>query len=481
MKRKGKHIIVLGVSLLCLLSCVLPVAGIAMGEEAPVAESTLEKVLKDPDRTDLLSEAQEEACAETVTFIGNNLEMMKEQYELEFDSTFSATGIEDWFPVYVLGEEDFAAYIDFNGNNGYMVVSPDFELFALEAEGDLDYLKGKDFAYYSKTGGFVFFDEAGNALVPYEEEEVEETEEEVSAAPYDGQVSGEDGEDGFIYDLDAYVKDRYPNYTDPMDDETNTDITYYSIPNYEHVAQFDTSIYTHMYVDEEGFFHTDFEGNCGISALYSVFNSWKNQGFAPTFPSSSEVVKYDAATMEPNHTYTLSQGWKVNSGAPYSAFAKRINGYRVIDNVPELYVTIRQNMYDGRADYEPSAAGLNFYELTSIMYATMTDYRIPANITNFGDDFDVMKLFFNSHGAAQILWIENSSSYHNHTVACIGFKEYTYTSGWWIFQRTNSAYFLEIDDGHSYVTYNRGGTIYYDPNGVSGSVEKLLLWDTMNN
>ena len=43
MKRKGKHIIVLGVSLLCLLSCVLPVAGIAMGEEAPVAESTLEK------------------------------------------------------------------------------------------------------------------------------------------------------------------------------------------------------------------------------------------------------------------------------------------------------------------------------------------------------------------------------------------------------------------------------------------------------
>lgn len=103
MKRKGKHIIVLGVSLLCLLSCVLPVAGIAMGEEAPVAESTLEKVLKDPDRTDLLSEAQEEACAETVTFIGNNLEMMKDQYELEFDSTFSATGIEDWFPVYVLG------------------------------------------------------------------------------------------------------------------------------------------------------------------------------------------------------------------------------------------------------------------------------------------------------------------------------------------------------------------------------------------
>lgn len=397
---------------------------------------------------------------------------MKEQYELEFDSTFSATGIEDWFPVYVLGEEDFAAYIDFNGNNGYMVVSPDFELFALEAEGDLDYLKGKDFAYYSKTGGFVFFDEAGNALVPYEEEEVEETEEEVSAAPYDGQVSGEDGEDGFIYDLDAYVKDRYPNYTDPMDDDTNTDITYYSIPNYEHISQTDTSIY----VPRTG----GSEGNCVINALYSVFNSWKNQGLAPTFPSSSEVVKYDAATMEPNHTYTLSQGWIVNPNILESDFAKRINGDRAIDNVPELYVTIRQNMYDGRADYEPSVGGIAFQELNAIMNATMTDYSVPAMITNFGDNFDIMKLFFNSHGAAQLLWLTDSSSYGKHAVACLGFKEYTYTSGWWIFQRTNSAYFLEIDDGHSDDEYNDGDPIYYDPNGVSGSGERLLIWDTMN-
>lgn len=50
MKRSGKHMIVLGVSLLCLLSCVLPVAE-RYGRGAPVVESTLEKVRKDPDRT----------------------------------------------------------------------------------------------------------------------------------------------------------------------------------------------------------------------------------------------------------------------------------------------------------------------------------------------------------------------------------------------------------------------------------------------
>ena len=60
-------------------------------------------------------------------------------------------------------------------------------------------------------------------------------------------------------------------------------------------------------------------------------------------------------------------------------------------------------------------------------------------------------------------------------------KKYTYKSGWWIFSSTKSAYFLKVDDGNSTDKYNKGKSIWYDPNASGSSKETLYVYDSANS
>ena len=55
--------------------------------------------------------------------------------------------------------------------------------------------------------------------------------------------------------------------------------------------------------------------------------------------------------------------------------------------------------------------------------------------------------------------INGSSTYGNHGVSLIGYYEYSYKSGWWIFSSTKYAYFYEIADN-----WTSASSKFFDPN-----------------
>lgn len=417
-----------------------------------------EKVLANLKDGQQITEQQRDECEQVVKFINSEIDTLTNQYELYSGQKFYGKSIEGWAVTYVIGQDNLATYIDFNEDNGYMVISSDLQLYLFEPYGDLQYLKDKEYVYFNEYSGFVYYDSAERSLVPYETE-TEKNEEDNYPQLYAGQYKAGDG---YINNIGAYVADRYPDYEY---------VSSYSISNYEHICQLDTSIYL----------SSTAEGNCAMNALYSVLNSWKMQGLCPNFPSSSSVVRYDPAAMEPNHMQTLLAGWRINDHTNlYSNSAKRINGTAAIDNMPELYISIRQNVYKYHFDYDPTVGGLAIGHAIAALYYTAYDYSTSLVVTNYGDQFNLMEFAFSRNQAAQYLYIQNSSSYIHHCVACYGYRKYKYETGWWIFKSTHYAYFLLIDDGHSYEQYNRGESIYYDPNGVSNSKEQIYIYDNIN-
>ncbi len=414
------------------------------------------------DGTIEIPSAYESASRELIDFIGGNLEKLSKEYFKETEEAFEAESIENYATVFIIGEDVFATYIDFNDDNGYMVVTPDFNLYEFVAKGDLVYLKNIDFVYYSPSGGFKYYDKSLHEYVSFERKEC--VTEEFGETVYAGQRKAGDG---YIYDIDAYVADRYSNYTYERE---------HSIKPYEHINQFDTSIYIKR---DKGI---SSEGNCVLNAAYSVLNCWKKQGYCPSLPSSSDVIRYDPTVREPKHETNLAAGWIVNDTSLWSKDAKAVYGNMVIDNVPKLYADVRQVVYEKGYPYDLNGTNLGLFNANAayILMYTLQKYSYFPKISNMGNDLSVMEFFFTTHGAAQLLVVSDSSTYKNHAMACIGYKKYKYKSGWWIFSSTKYAHFVEVDDGHSYSDYNLGKSIWYDPNGTSSSKETFFVYDTIN-
>lgn len=80
---------------------------------------------------------------------------------------FEASYCELMIPVYVVSTDQKGVYIDFNDDNGYMVIVDNYSVLAFETSGDLKYLKNLEYTYYSIYDGFLYTDEVGK-YIPHE-------------------------------------------------------------------------------------------------------------------------------------------------------------------------------------------------------------------------------------------------------------------------------------------------------------------------
>lgn len=98
---------------------------------------------------------------------------------------------------------------------------------------------------------------------------------------------------------------------------------------------------------------------------------------------------------------------------------------KAIDNVPQLYADVRQVVYERNYDYQLDSLDLGVFnnKIAYIMSFTLAKYSYFPKISNFGDDFSVMEFFFTQNGIAQMLIVNNSSSYNGHAMACYGYKK----------------------------------------------------------
>ncbi len=387
---------------------------------------------------------------ELIDFIANNLDDLSEEYYKYSGEVFNANSIEYDSIGYIMTKNEYVSYIDFDGNNGYMVISPEYELYEFEVEGDLDYLRNDEIIYYSEYKGL-----SDHNIDNSSDDEL--------------KTIGSNVGDGEIFDADSYMSQKYTEFSFERE---------YSIENYEHISQSDTTFYC-IYDETIGGNVT--EGNCVLNSVYSMMNSWQNTGLAPSLPSSSDVIKYDPATMDPKYDEFINAGYFLNPYRIVSKFAKRINGDKALDNVPELYAKIREIIGERGYDYGVDGFynNMHYTDVNYLISFVAAEYGFFPEISNMGDDLSAMEAYFAVNGRAQLIIVSDSTSYSNHAMACIGFRKYKHESGWWIFSKTEYKYLVEVDDGHSETQYNSGGKVWYDPNGTSGSSETILVYDTM--
>lgn len=423
------------------------------------------------------AEGYRKTSNETVQFIDSNIFTMAEMYNSQNEIKFLGDQIEKSLVVFVLGKGCYATYIDFNDANGYMVLDENNNLYEFSVDGDLEYLKNLSFAFYSEEKGFEYYDEEIGSLslfvLPIEDETYSGDIQPVTTGTEVIYAGQDKAGDGYIYDLDAYVANRYPKYSYHSS---------YSVSNYLNVSQWDTSIYLKNFT-QNGTPYVATEGNCTLNATYSVLNSWRQQGLCPLLPVNT--IRYNAVEREPKHQAFLSAGWSVNDRVLVSTSALHTYGNKAIDNVPQLYADVRQVVYEREDEYGYQLEGIDLglfnNKIAYLMRFTLSKYSYFPKISNFGDDYPAIEFFFIQNGMAQMLIVSNSSSYGNHAMGCYGYAKYTYKTGWWIFSSTKNAYFLKVDDGHSTMRYNSGKSIWYDPDASSSSKETIYVYDSANS
>ncbi len=375
------------------------------------------------------------SCEKMVNFIEDNLTTFRNEYNKLNKNTFKANFIEGYSIVYIIDEEKFGVYLDFNDNNGYLVSSFTFDLYAMEVDGDLEYLKDVGFTYYSSADGFLKYN--GIKYEKYDETYCGNT-----IYGYNGQ---DEPGDAYIYDIDAYMADRYPSYKLL---ETHED----AYPSYMAISMYDTTRFIKRISKNGGkdYFYYETEANCALTACFNVFNSWQDMGFYSGMPTTEDLIDITESIKEdPNYEqYGTGHG-----GAGIDSYWTTQN---YIDNVYELYEKICYYATKYR-DYTP-ISGFSTANTKDLIYFITSYYGggtvTPKTSTNVSDILGHL-----DNGRAVFMGVRNSKTFGgNHAVACIGYRIYTYKSGVWIFSSTKKAYFYLIDDGHT------GGESYIDPN-----------------
>lgn len=368
-------------------------------------------------------------CTQLVQFLSNHIEEFQNQYNLTLDDQdepLDIHSIEGYTTIYILDCDGYGVYIDFDGSNGYVLVSLDYVIYELCTSGDLDYLKNVSFAYYYSADGFLY--KTGQNYERYANG---------FGTGISLQAAGQTGDgDGFITDMNSYVADRYPDY------EFVKMVN--NISNYTITRQINTSYYVH-YVNGAVFS----EGNCALNTMYSVLNSWQKNGILPDIPSENEKVDW-LANIENDKLYA-----KYGTGQSGDGDYWTVNREFGFSQMPLLYDRIRTYTITNY-NYNPEA-GINVDQVAETInfvahYADYYQFK-PLRSTAF---YDVTSKL--SEGRAVFLVVNNSQTYNNHAMCVVGYNEYNYKTGWWIFQQTQTAYFYLVDDSRS------TRLVYFDPN-----------------
>ncbi len=328
-------------------------------------------------------------------YICNNLELLAKAINQEEDNEdicFNATYCEERIPVYVISLDVNGIYLDFNGNNGYMIVVDD-GVVAFESKGDLAYLKGLDKCYYSLSDKFVYYDTMSN-IVPYEPNPVlssEELEKIVLEKKYSGQ---EQAGEGTIDDPDLYVKDKYGSGYSVI--KSN------SLYRFEYVRQANLSIY---YEIKNGVPYS--EGNCVLSSIYALMNYLQSTGKYLKLPASSKKTSYDATKDAFYKTYASKSNYSIETPK----------------ELPNLYLSIRKYAVN---NYGYKVSSVFIGNIEDIIKGVAKEYGYKLIKTNH-----ILVWTYEGQVVSEInsgyptLWnCINSSTYNNHTLVVTGYKQY---------------------------------------------------------
>ena len=458
MNAKVKRISILAVLALALIS-VLAILPTGVFAKANADEQTEE------ERVWTLEDTQAVAA-----FIQNNLETFVQKYNQsrEDESEYlHASSVERTKIVNLIEDENYGAYIDFDGDNGYVVVTGDYTIYDLQTEGDLDYLDNAANIYYGygkfhwldQNGTLQLFTEAESAPTPAEQ------------PVYEGNA-GKD-EYGVITNLSEYVNANYSKYTYEGNKFGGNKVAF----NYLHQDHY--NYYQWNYCDINGTLlnEDDFpegEQNCALTAMYNIFKSWGQYGklnvpYATTLNLKDSIVNDPLYATYGNKVISYNDS---NGNAIYRYWEPANTNLRAI---PAVYDKIRSYTISGSSipakDFYKPDGGFNSEYVPTIMELTADYYDPGAGAFMYYTYSEGNALMSIKNGKAAYLSLNDDPVYDDHAVAIIDYHYYTYTSGWWIFKTTDEVFILEIAD-----CWNNFPT-YYDIEKYPNVLKRYYSWN----
>ena len=336
-----------------------------------------------------------------------------EQLHPNSDISFEGSYIEFSIPVILVPQGVVGTYMDFDGDNGYMVIVNGNDVLKWEVRGDLQYLKTQNVAYYSTADGFGYCSDG--KFAPFEVLDKEYSDFAVDT-PYNGQIyAGEGG----ITGCDAYIADRYDsNYT--------VDSFNWLTGNFWYMVQGEFSIYD--FVDNGVVVG---EGNCGLSSVYALLNYLKTSNKCTNFPSLSEKITYYAGNDSFYSQYASNSNYIINSPIV----------------LPELYWTVRDTAVRKLGYRTGSVNAQSFDELIEWVSEC---YQEDVNATThiLGGFENCVRSEINASNPV-LLAVDNSITYGNHAMVVTGYRVYVKTTTILGINFKDYVYLLRVNDNWS--------------------------------
>ncbi|MBD5583472.1 MAG: hypothetical protein HDQ88_00065 [Clostridia bacterium] len=410
-------------------------------------------------------------CICVLNFIEQNFEQFVTDYNQAFSETqLNASYIEYSSIINLVEDDNFGLYIDFNGDNGYAVMTGNYNIYELKVEGDLQTLKETEEVYYSYIDGFLYVDENNIYQRIFKDEQIPDNVSTQSTV-YPGQQEPGDGEI-LSTKIKDYVAKRYPEF---VYESTNVKLT----SGFNYGLQSSTSYYVKVPCDKNGDklsgSYNKTEENCSVTALYNVLRNWTKKSFISGIDYSSctdirETIKKDFYYIlyGIKHIRTVPTSKSVLSGgdtdSEYYYWEPNYEGHLM--SMPNLYSNLRWYAIS-KYGLSPEK-GINIDNAMDVAtYVAKNTYSADISLSKT----DSVTTAINSidSGKAVFISMQDSITYGSHAVVLIGYQKYTFKINLGSFTLNFYAYFYLVADGWN------SNARYFDPNVNSPSLEFLVL------
>lgn len=307
--------------------------------------------------------------------------------------------------------------MDFDGENGYMLLGDDFILLEFETVGDLDYLRECETIYYSLYDGFM--QSIDGEFVSYNNNK-EQSEKYWQENEVGKIYNGQDAEgSGKINNTNAYVADRY-GATFSLDATPRG-----LVDGFSFVLQNELSCYQKEF--KVGYLRG--EGNCSLAAMYGALNYYAEKKSYSNFPKSIDQIFYNNLYDDFNESVS-DKGW----------ISKDFRDSRFL---PKLYFKVRENAI-AMCNY--TVDGFNPFNEEKVLEKTARDfgYNIDAK-HNVVLDFGERVAKHINAGYPSLFNIANGT-YADHTVVVIGYKIYSRTVKVLFWKKEEYVKLIEVND-----------------------------------
>ena len=358
------------------------------------------------------------------------------------DNYLNAQSIEYSDIVYIEDIENYGVYFDFDGDNGYAVITPKKTIYGLNTDYDLDYLKTCDDLHYSSVDGFLYRDDEG-VLQRFDVPNHENEESDLvainiasSGKKFPGQDEAGDGQilTEKIYE---YVAARYPQLKYVRSSGRTQSKSDWTI-------QYETSYYRMLYADKNGNYTIDgcSEGNCALNAMYNMFIDWGRRKLVDTpYQETDNIVD----RIKSDSLYSIYGVGMPSVDAWQGSFKKcawKVNESARLMNMPVVYSNIRD--YAMGKGY--TINGYNNSDVPSTLeFVANTVYGNNIDVQYTTSASEAMKYVLQNK--ATYLSINGSMTYKNHGVVVIGYYLYEWEISVGSYSAKINYYFYEVADG----------------------------------